>query len=322
MANLKDIAEKAGVSIRTVARVLQDHPHVSADKRALVRKTVAQLGYRPNMLARALKTRRTMMIGVISSSLDTEVMSRKISSICTALSRAGYRTTLGLTYGVAGRIDQFIEDFSQFCDGIVFAGYSPSDTSLCTMDIPFVLVDTRRTEYPSVFIDRKAGVVQACDSLRGKYERYVFLTPNADDAEDRRAAFDTSVDALGSVEKRIIVTAESGLPGGYSAGDDISGMQRTLVVCYSDKTAVGLLKRLYELTARIPEDIGVIGFDDDEYPRFAYKSLSTVTQPTGELADEAVAVLTLRMNGEEAATRTVKTSFIARESTGNTRKNN
>lgn len=319
MANLKDIAEKAGVSIRTVARVMQNHPHVSEDKRAIVRKTVEVLGYRPNMLARALKTRRTMMIGVISSSLDTEVMSRKISAICTALSRAGYRTTLGLTYGVAGRIDQFIEDFSQFCDGIVFAGYSPSDASLSALDIPFVLVDTRRTEFPSVFIDRKAGVIEALAVLRGRYERYVFVTPTDAAAEDRREAFTTSVDGLGSAEKRVIITPESGLPGGYGAGDEIAGMKRTLVVCYSDKTAVGLLKRLYELSAHIPDDIGVIGFDDDEYPRYAFRSLSTVSQPTASLAEEAVAVLTLRMNGEAAASRTVKTTFIARETTGNPR---
>ncbi|MBI4978790.1 MAG: LacI family DNA-binding transcriptional regulator [Spirochaetes bacterium] len=317
MANLKDIAKKANVSIRTVARVLNNHPHVAQTKRDEVKRAIAELGYTPNLLAQALRTKKTNMIGILAGNLSTEVTSKKIASLCVALNARGYRPVLGITYWQDERVQQFISDFNQVCDGIIAVQYDLSQVCADRISIPYISVDCGNAKVPSVMIDRSAGIREAFTKLASRYDRYVFLTPSVQPDEERRMAFTGSMKAL-KKDGTIITAPAEGASGGYAAGDAVAAaaLGSALVFCYSDKTAVGLMKRLYELNIKIPGTIGVVGFDDDDYARHMYVSLSTVSQSVDTVALRAAEMIAARIDGKEVSGMTVPTTFVERASTG------
>jgi LacI family transcriptional regulator len=314
MATLKELAQASGVSIRTVARVLNNAPHIAPDKRQLVEKAVKKLGYTPNLLARGLKTSRKNLLGIIGSTLDVPVLTRKMSALQHQADHCGFRTMIGLTENVAEKEARFIHEFTQFCDGLLFLN-TPRTENLKLMKqqhTPYVLVDSSLRREPAVTIDRAAGVSEALTACAGKYSQAVFLTSDPRPQEERRQAFRNQAGA----NARVICTAEQNAAGGYAAGNEVAALHSGLVICYSDRIAAGLMRRLYELDARVPEDFGVVGFDDDEYAAFQYKPLSTVSQSVAELARQALVLLQATLDHKPIPLQTIiTTKYIKREST-------
>jgi DNA-binding LacI/PurR family transcriptional regulator len=314
MATLKELAAASGVSIRTVARVLNNAPHIAPDKRRLVEKAVKKLGYTPNLLARGLKTSRKNLLGIIGSTLDVPVLTRKMSALQHQADHCGFRTMIGLTENVAEKEARFIREFAQFCDGLLFLN-NPRSENLKMMKqqrVPYVLEDSLIPREPAVAIDRAAGIREALDACAGSYPQAIFLTSDPHPQEERRQAFKKGAGTAAAV----ICVPKQNAPGGYAAGDRVADLHSALVICYSDRMAAGLMRRLYELGARVPEDLGVVGFDDDEYAEFQYKPLSTVSQSVMELAEQALALLQATLDHKPIPLQTIiKTKFIDREST-------
>ncbi len=317
MATLKEIARKAGVSIRTVSRVIKNKPHISEKTAKRVQKVLDKFSYTPNLLARGLKAGRTNMLAVIASSLGQQVLTKKLACLLNTADNYGYKTLLGITDGDREKEECFVQEFAFSCDGFFFLS-KPDNKNLRILEKvskPFVFVDARSSRYPCVPIDRQAGVIEAIEKVKQHYKKYIFITPSSDKREPRRCGFEKAMADM-QVRSEIINIPIGYFEDGYKAVERIGDFDKTLIVCYSDKLAVGLLKRLYELNIDIPAQAGVIGFDDDDYTEFTYKALSTISQSVTELADKSVDMLVKQISGKKFSKRCiVETKFVPRQTT-------
>jgi LacI family transcriptional regulator len=302
-ARIRDVAEKAKVSPRTVTRVLRGGEKVAAKTRKCIEEALKELDYSPNIIARALKTKRTNLIGIVMEDVGTEILSKKLVAFERTASRNDYRILLGITEGEFRKEQVYINDFIKICDGILlfvdwpFGMNRDSLDMLRDQDKPYVIVDGDPKEKYSVSIDRQIGVFEGVEQSHKKYRHFTFLGSK-----------------IGP--KIILIEPEKYYYNGYAAGDEIAGQKNTLVCCSNDHLGMGLLKRLLELGVRVPEEIGLFGFDDDSYTPFTYKALSTISQPVEDLARETFEMLFAQLDGKDARkVKPLPTKFIKRDTT-------
>lgn len=324
-ARIRDVAEKAKVSPRTVTRVLRGGEKVAAKTRKCIEEALKELDYSPNIIARALKTKRTNLIGIVMEDVGTEILSKKLVAFERTASRNDYRILLGITEGEFRKEQVYINDFIKICDGILlfvdwpFGMNRDSLDMLRDQDKPYVIVDGDPKEKYSVSIDRQIGVFEGVEQSHKKYRHFTFLGSKIGaEKSDRLFAFKKAVKKVnnGDEPKIILIEPEKYYYNGYAAGDEIAGQKKTLVCCSNDHLGMGLLKRLLELGVRVPEEIGLFGFDDDSYTPFTYKALSTISQPVEDLARETFEMLFAQLDGKDARkVKPLPTKFIKRDTT-------
>lgn len=318
MATLKEIAQAAEVSIRTVRRVLNNDVHVKPDKVKKVQAVLAKTGYVPNMLARGLRIKRTGIIGIIASQLDLEVRTKKFSAIKVELSTNGYGSMLGLTDGKKEVENQLCQEYTRFCDGIIFLN-EPGTSSLeiiASAKTPFAISDSYLRTPQAVAIDRESGVFEAILNQQDYYETFLFLTNTPGKDEQRRVSFNKGIAAINAKKSKIIFCKNGLFDGGLKAATEVAKYKNSLAVCYNDRIAAGLLKGLFLASCNVPDDYGIIGFDNDSFTEYTHKSISTVTQSVEELAKKTFSVLQTQIEGGNAPeTSPVETKFIPRETT-------
>ena len=315
---LKEIAEEAEVSIRTVRRVLSGELHVRPEKAARVRALLKSSPYVPNLLARGLRSKRTGIVGVIAGGLGVEVFTKKLSALQLEAEKRGISTMLALTAGSSERELKFCAEYARFCDGIVFLN-SPSASSLSFLreaGTRFVVADGTGPESNVVRIDRSSGIDQAFREIGGLYDTFVFLGADISGKEARRAAFDKNTKDV-PVENKIRIICRNGdFTEGFNAYSKLPSMRRSLVFCYNDRIAAGLLRTLLENGMDDPELFGIIGFDNDNFTEYTHKKISTITQSVDELAAKTFDLLDGFMNDKETKkTPLAMTRFINRETT-------
>jgi DNA-binding LacI/PurR family transcriptional regulator len=315
---LKEIAEDAEVSIRTVRRVLNGEAHVRPDKAERVRKSLESSPYVPNLLARGLRNKRTGIVGVIADSLGIEVFTKKLSALQFEADKRGISTMLALTAGSQERELKFCAEYARFCDGIVFLN-SPSASSVSLLsesETRFVVADGKAPESNVVRIDRSSGVDQAFDEIGAFYESYVFLASDLSTVDARRSAFERNTQIVSSEKTMRIACGNAGGKGGFMAYSKVASMPRPLVFCYNDRIAAGLLRALHENEVDDPRLFGIIGFDNDNFTEYTHKRISTITQSVDDLAEKTLDLLDCLIN-ERKVERTsfAMTRFINRETT-------
>lgn len=318
MATLKEISIASGVSIRTVRRVLNKEDHVKKEKAEKVKEVLTRMNYVPNLLARGLRNKRTGIIGVIATQLLLEVRAKKFAAIKGLLSANGYSTMLGLTDGEVDIEKQLFLDYSRFCDGIIFLN-DPSEESLeiiSQMNTPYVIPDSEMNIDNAIAIDRESGIIEAIKSQYKNYES-IFFVDNFDEVSNQRVkAFNKGVLAVGAKKVKVFTGKSMDFNGGVSVGENLSKEINSLTICYNDRVAAGLLKSFYHHGCDVPNDFGIIGFDNDDFTQYTHKSISTVTQSVDELAEKTFKLLDAQINGEKIKKMIpVKTKFLAREST-------
>jgi len=319
MSRLIDIAKKAGVSIRTVSRVLKNERHISSAKKEKVEKALKILNYTPNWIAQSLKTKRSNLLGVLVNQLSLEVMAKKVSAIQKNAALKGYRTILGITYGKADLESKFIAEFNQFCDGLLFLNQPEKQNHHITKPFLWVdcFIDKLPDKIPSVLLNRQAGVIEAMAALRKKYNLFYFLTSTPQKKEFRRTAFIKTCKKSNLPFKIIQVSEKKPEAwGGFDVAKTIKMNTKTLCFCYNDRIALGLLKGLKENNIEIPNQVGILGFDNDQYTEFTSPALSTISQSEEILGQMAVETLYDHIQKKKGIkNKTVKTKFIQREST-------
>ena len=318
MATLKEIATAAEVSIRTVRRVLNDDVHVRPEKAGKVRKVLSKTGYVPNLLARGLRNKRTGIIGIIAAQLDLEVSIKKFSAIKFELSANGYGSMFGMSDNKEEMENKLCQQYSRFCDGIIFLK-EPDPTSLKTIksiNIPYVISDSYMKTPHAVSINRESGIFEAILNQHKNYKSLLFLTNTPVSKDLRRASFEKGAKAVKSKNIKIIPCDSGDFAGGEKAAKYVLKEINSLSVCYNDRMAAGLLKGLYKAGCNIPEDYGIIGFDNDNFTEYTHKSISTVTQSVEDLAEKTFKLLKLQIEGGKAKKMSpVETKFVPKETT-------
>jgi DNA-binding LacI/PurR family transcriptional regulator len=301
---MMEVARAAGVSQKTVSRVVNGEPHVSADVRDRVLGVIRDLDYRPNNAARALLMGRYRRIGVVSLGSALYGPSTLLIALERAMQRAGYSFALvstlegqGQSGGIAAAVESLLE---QGVDGIVLSEPIDDGTPLrLSADVPVVSVgDNVDTPGGSSTVVRADGVAAAriaTEHLLSLGHRTVWHIPGPQDwwaARDRVRGWREALAAAGAPEPPLPPDGDWTPAAGHAIGQRLAqNLDVTAVFVANDDMAIGVLRAFAEAGRSVPGDVSVVGFDDIPAAPYLSPPLTTVRQDFVSVATRAVDVL-------------------------------
>ena len=301
---ITDVARRAGVSKSLVSLVMRGGRHVSARRRASVLEAVAELGYRPNAMARGLKERRTRLIGILVSDLHNPFFADVVEGIQDQAARAGYRVLVTTSDRSPAQEEAAIETLLQLrVDGLILSGLHVESRLIvqASRELPVVLVgrEAKATSLDSVTNDDQAGalaVVKHCASLGHRRIAHIDGGQGAG-AEARRRGYEDGMRQL-RLRKNLFV-----VPGAFTEDAGHSGAlllldgrpRPTAIFASNDLAAIGALNAVEERALRVPDDVSLAGYDNTSLAALRHISLTTVHQPRLEMGQMAVATLLERL---------------------------
>ncbi|MFB3918688.1 MAG: LacI family DNA-binding transcriptional regulator [Candidatus Velamenicoccus archaeovorus] len=325
VVSIEDVARAAGVSITTVSRVINKFPTVKEDNRRKVEEVIRRLNFKPNLAAQRLASGSNYTIGLeipryegIFYSFYAMEVFRSVGIACDNL-RVDFLLHLtdgktsvnaaavgGVVFADVINNRQHVEDFLKAGTPVVLMNYLATD-----MDVS------------SVSVDNAAGAKTAAEHLiHLGHNRIAFVTGDmaTQAAQDRLEGYKTALKDAG-----LAMTEEWVLRGDYSrksaraAAEKILGMaaaRPTAILVSSDDMAMEMVSAFIEEGLKVPEDISIIGFDDDPVCLYGPVALTTVRQPIKEMAQEAVKELYLRMQDPDRQINKIilSTELIIRDS--------
>ncbi|MEZ4679110.1 MAG: LacI family DNA-binding transcriptional regulator [Caldilineaceae bacterium] len=273
---IHDIAQKAGVGVGTVSRVLNDSPKVSAATRDLVLRVIAEHGYRPKSAAKILRTSRTNVIGFITDEIATTPYAGNVIRGAQEAARAqGKLLLLVNTGGAAEVLAQAIETLlERQVEGIIYAAmfHQPVTLPANIREVATVLVDcyTAARDLPSVVPDEVTGGYEAVSALIRKGHRRIGFVNAAVDIPASRGRRQGYCQALADHHLPFDPTLVLCQDGEAGAGYDLTLALMahpdppTALFYFNDRMAMGGYDALRKLGKRIPDDVGVVSFDNQE----------------------------------------------------------
>lgn len=300
MATIDDVSKRAGVSRSTVSRVVADNGYVSEEKRRAIQEAIAELGYRPNTIARALRSNRSNVIGAVVVDIGTPYFANIIFGVQRAIRPAG--KSLMVSSGYADQDQEaraIIEMVDRSCDGIVLYLERPMRSDVVEIvrkaKIPVVSIGHNHCPLSGghVGLDNFEGARTAMGHLLEQGHRdivYLSGDPKIGDAIDRLSGVEAALAEFGMTLDDIEVQA--GLfheNFGHQAGRELLQRRRdfTAVFAGADVIAAGLYLALAEAGLRVPDDISVMGFDDGYHAKFMSPPLTTIRQEPDALGEQA-----------------------------------
>ncbi|MFP1603595.1 LacI family DNA-binding transcriptional regulator [Microbacterium sp. 2216-1] len=309
--SMAQVATRAGVSNQTVSRVANDSPRVDPATRLRVEQAMAELGYRPNRAARALRTGRTQTLGLVAQTLSTVGNSRMLQAVADAASVRGYALTV-VTLGDAGDIAHAFERLhDQGVDGaIVLNEATALAREAGSAGIRLVVVDSPPDErFTVVATDHAAGARAATERLLVAGHRTVHHLGGPLDsfaASERERGWRAALAAAGASAPDV-VRGDWSADAGYAQTERMLDARRTqpadaaftALFAANDQMALGALRALADAGVRVPDDVAVIGFDDVADAAQYRPPLTTVRQDFDRLGEAAVQCLADLIEGGE-----------------------
>ena len=324
-ANIFDVARLAGVSHQTVSRVLNDLPNVRPATRARVESAIAQLRYTPSPAARALVTRRTRTIGLVTPGVSDYGPTSIAMHFNFAARAARYNVeTVSSLDAEPAAIRGVVEGLlRQRVDAIVLVVVDIAALEVArSLDLSIPLVASAATARRGphiVSIDQYRGARSAVRHLAEQgHTRILHLAgpPRAADAIERIRGWRDELAAhrLEVVEPR---HGDWSAASGYELGRDLDVEPGTAVFVGNDHMAIGLFSALRERGLRVPEDVSVVGFDDVPEAGYLYPPLTTVRQDFAALGGLIMQKVLVAVEEPESATEDtpLPTKLILRQST-------
>jgi LacI family transcriptional regulator len=300
---IKEVAKAASVSTQTVSRVINERPDVSFNTRKSVQDVIEKLGYRPSALARSLIHQRSYTLGVVTAGLKHIGPSRTLNGITTAAEEAGYALLLKELprYDTDDIEPIFYALLSRQVDGIIWAvpevGENRSWIGKRSLDsdVPVVYLSMEpRENVPVVSIDNYLGGRLAMSHLLEQGYRHIgHISGPLDwwEARQRKAAWK---DAL--VDAGLECRDEFWVEGNWSPSSGSQAIEKLFeqypemdsIFVANDQMALSVLQAAYQKGMKIPEDLGIVGFDNIAESAYFFPPLTTVQQDQYEVAKIAV----------------------------------
>jgi len=289
---IHDIASRAGVGVGTVSRVLNDHPNVSPKAKAAVRAAIAELGYRPSSAAKTLRTNRTHVLGFITDTIASTPYAGQITRGAQATAwQYGKILLLVNSEGDVTLENAAVETMlDRQVEGIIYATmYHRAVTPPASIKaVPSVLLDCFDVEHalPSVVPDDRRGGYRATEILIERGHRRIGYLNQEDPIVARTLRMEGCRAALAdhgiAFDDALVAYGNSDPDGGYAAMRDLlgRGVSLTAVFCFNDRMAMGAYDAIREYGLKVPRDIAVIGYDNQELIAASLRpSLSTMELP-------------------------------------------
>jgi len=302
-STIKQVASAAGVSTQTVSRVINDRPDVAPETRKRVQDVIEELGYQPSALARSLISQRSYMLGVVTAGLEYLGPSRALNGITAAAEAAGYALLLKElprfdVYDVEPIFQALI---SRHVDGIIWAvpevgenrnwlGKQSSD-----LDVPVVHLTMEPSENAYVVsVDNYLGGQLAISHLLEQgYRQIGHISGPLDwwESRQRQKAWKDALTAAGLEAKdEFWVEGNWSSASGAEAFERLRGQYPGMDAMFvgNDQMALGVMQVACGRGIRIPQDFGIVGFDNIPESAFFWPPLSTVQQDQNKVARLAV----------------------------------
>jgi LacI family transcriptional regulator len=307
---INHVAALAGVSPTTVSHVLSGKRLVAEETRGTVHEAIRRLGYRPNYVARSLRTRRSHMIAVVVPDVTNTFYSVLTRGLADTLDGLGYGTYVCNTDGILDREAKFLEDvFDRGADGIVLAAVDAASAGVlkpADMGVPVVCVG-QRLDHPridAVTIEDEPGSYAVTRHLLARKPHRIAMIqgPTATGAA-RIAGFTRAIaDAGQTIDPSLMMVGDWTRRGGYDAMCQVltRGVSRRpdAVFCANDLMAIGAVDAVHEEGLSVPGDVAVGGFDDVDAATIVTPALTTAQNPAYDIGVNAGRLLMSRLEGE------------------------
>ena len=304
-----DVAREAGVSQKTVSRVVNQAPHVRPEVRRRVLEAIDQLGYRPNVAARTLVTQRTHLIGVVAVGLPLFGPAARVFSLEHAARERGYEIAL------ASPPDMSSAHIREAVQGLLLRGVEG-----VVLEVPNHLVDVDESVFGDIPVASSVGqvpgirrqvVVDTCQFELGRRATehllelghatvvHVAGPPEWDAARERRRGWSAALAAAGRPEPEVL-QGDWSARSGYEAGRRLAGRSDvTAVFSANDSQAVGVMRALAEAGRIIPDDVSVVGIDDIPEAEFQMVPLTTLQNSGQDVSDHLLSQLVDLIEGRD-----------------------
>jgi LacI family transcriptional regulator len=299
--NAVDVARLAGVSKSTVSRAFSEDSSISAIKKNRIVEAARQLGYRPNAMARSLRTTRSNLVGILLEEFGNPLFLRIIELITAKLQEHGLHA-ITVNASKDHSVSEAMELVMQYrIDGLIVSSDMPLqiEYECAQMNVPvvaFARSDRRIEGTLSVCLDEtEAGRMVARHLIAEGYKAPAFLGgfPGVSVSVERHAGFRDGLAEQGV----LLVAAEYAGDNTYDRG---LAAARTLlerpgrpdsIFCVNDQVAIGVMDAARSLGLSVPQDLGVVGVDDIWMARTAQYDLTTIVQPLEAMADALIGML-------------------------------
>ncbi|MBW6474123.1 MAG: LacI family transcriptional regulator [Anaerolineaceae bacterium] len=319
----------AGVSRSTVSRVINDHPNVSEGVRERVQRIIHDTGFQPNLSARSLRSRRSNIIGlVLPQTMDTLFSDPYFPVLTQGIARAcnDYKKTLALF--IEGSDKDIGQRVTQegLLDGFVVQSVKLQESfskKILNSNIPFVFIG-RPDDPRHSFIDVdniKGGKLAVQHLLNLGYQKIAHITGDLDTnaGKDRLLGYQMVMQELTpGFDENLVCMGDFLEESAYKVVPSLIQKGVDAIFVASDQMARGAIRGLADLGLRVPEDVGIIGFDDLSPAVSANPMLTTIHQPVREFGYKAVEMLLEKLENEDAQAQQVimDVELIIRDSCG------
>ena len=327
---LQDVAEHAGVSMKTVSNVVRNAPHVSEPMRLRVQKAIEELDYRPNMMGRQLATGRCGLIALAFADVAIPYFAELAHTVSRAALAHGFRVILEETNGTLEGERALVSSTELgIVDGMIFQPSVMTTTELAMQraHLPIVLLGEAGAPLTMdrVMIDNVAASREVTSRvIESGRTRIGFvgheISGLSETSRQRIAGYQQALEHAGlPVDSGRLVATEQISANGATAAVGAAldgGLDVDALVCRDDLAAIGTMRALQERGVRIPQEVAVTGWDNIGLSSAMSPSLTTIAPDRDALAERALAMLFDRINGFDGAGRheSVPYSLIVRES--------
>lgn len=305
MVTRDEVAKLAGVSASVVSYVVNDGPRVvSPATKQKVLGAIEQLNYRPNSIARALRVKRTLALGLIVPDSSNPFFAALVQSIEDAAYENGYTLLIGNASNDQAREISYIRAFSERqVDGLLLVSSIATTKSLEQLqkiNLPFVIVDRlvdKKLPVSTVVADNEAGGYLATEHLIWHGHKKIAclggpsdLTPSA----DRYRGWQKAMEQSGlEASSNLLIRSEFSCLAGYRAVKELLRGEKSITALFvsTDSQAIGALRAVIEAGLEIPQDFAIVSFDNIAEAAFTFPPLSTINQPVEQMGRVSIEML-------------------------------
>ncbi len=306
----KDIARICGISRGTVDRALNNKGRINTETKERILRVAEELGYKPDLLARSLSTGHTMTIGVIVFDIRNRYFAQLVNAMETEARQNGFFLNISLQEKDPETEIELIDSLvGRRVDGIIMCPVNKGDgfnSIIASQPIPIITVGNKiSNQIPYVGIDESKAAFIAVEHIISKgYQEIIFVCPPLHDGdkeniyvhEERYKGYKEALKINPNIRSSVIRRWDY-----LSKIEEIykNAKNRIAIFCSGDTYALEIIKLFRKKGIRIPEDVGLMGFDNIDTLEYVIPELTTISVPLREIGESAVKLLISKINGED-----------------------
>lgn len=327
MATIRDVAKKAGVSVATVSRVLNNKGYTHEDTRKLVNEAIKELNYKPNEVARSLYKKKSRLVGLLLPDIRNPFFPELARGVEDEMQEQGIHLIIGNADEKTQKEIDYLETFKQNNVVGIISATNQAETNLYeNLSFPVVFLDRTTNSHPSVYADGLDGGKQAAQEIIRRGSKRIALLRGPIELRTAQDRFKGAVEELcnANVDFQVITSSFS--------FHDAEKMAKTLfkkfpdtdgVIASNDLSAAAVLHEALRIGRSIPDDLQIIGYDDIPLSKLLFPPLSTIRQPAYDMGREAAKLLMKIINKKTLVQKNIQmpVTFIERQTTRKVEKN-